>query len=144
MDDPTSVFLRQLQAQARGVRYHFTRVEFCSAGATAPWRPAINAYRCHEGFTICVDLAGVDRSRIDLRVEPLRVLIRGHRQPPEPPGANGPPLQVLALEIDQGMFERQLVLPAEIAPEGVKAEQRNGLLWIHLPLAGPLSTPHQL
>jgi len=34
------------------------------------WQPAINAYRCESCIRICVDLAGVERSRIDLTVEP--------------------------------------------------------------------------
>ena len=36
------------------------------------WRPAINAFRCETAVSICVDLAGIDKSLIDLRVEPRR------------------------------------------------------------------------
>jgi HSP20 family molecular chaperone IbpA len=41
------------------------------------------------------------------------------------------------MEIDQGAFEREIVLPVEVEPEQVRAEQREGLLWIWLPLAVP-------
>ena len=130
MDD-LNIFLGRLQG---GFAYRLTRVRFCSTGWQGGWCPAINAYRCRDGFVICVDLAGVDQSHIDLSLETRRVWIRGRRRPPEPAATEGPTLQVLALEIDDGPFEREVVLPLEVEPEEVEAEQRNGLLWIHLPL----------
>ena len=39
-------------------------------GAPHLWQPSINAFRCAGGVRICVDLAGVDKSLIDLSVEP--------------------------------------------------------------------------
>ena len=41
---------------------------------------------------------------------------------------------VLAMEIDHGAFERQIKLPSTVDRTRVKAEQKNGLLWVHLPL----------
>ena len=95
------------------------------------WRPAINAFRCEAAVSICVDLAGIDKSLIDLRVEPRRVTVRGSRDAPEP---TDQAVQMLALEIDYGPFERQVELPAEVDVEEARAEQENGLLWIYLPL----------
>jgi HSP20 family protein len=95
------------------------------------WRPAINAFRCEKAVSICVDLAGIDQSLIDLRVEPRRVTVRGSREAPEP---TDQAVQMLALEIDYGPFEREVELPAEVDVKKVRAEQENGLLWIYLPL----------
>lgn len=97
------------------------------------WQPAINAFRCESGICICVELAGIDRSQIDLTVESLRVMVRGTREAPEPADDQGRAVQMLALEIDYGPFEREVILPAPVDVEGASAEQRNGLLWIHLP-----------
>jgi HSP20 family protein len=102
--------------------------------APETWQPPINAFRCEREICICADLAGVDKSLVDLQVEPRRVLIRGSRKPPEPNDKNGRALQMLALEIDYGPFERELILPAEVEVENARAEQDHGLLWIHLPL----------
>ncbi|MGH9693746.1 MAG: Hsp20/alpha crystallin family protein [Bryobacteraceae bacterium] len=102
--------------------------------APAAWQPPINAFRCETCVRICVDLAGVEKSAIDLHVEPRRVIVRGERRPPEPADGHGRALQVLALEIDYGRFERELHLPAEVDVERAHAEQENGLLWISLPL----------
>ena len=95
------------------------------------WRPTINAFRCEAAVSICVDLAGIDKSLIDLQVKPRRVTVRGTRDAPEPIDQA---VQMLALEIDYGPFERQVELPAEVNVEQARAEQENGLLWIYLPL----------
>jgi HSP20 family protein len=98
------------------------------------WRPPINAYRSESGFRVCVDLAGVDKSLIDLTVSQQRLLIRGEREVPAPDDENDPILQMIAMEIDYGPFERGIQLPDDVDVDGIQAEQRNGLLWIHLPL----------
>src|SRR6476659_8215503 len=95
------------------------------------WRPAINAFRCEAAVSICVDLAGIDKSMIGLQVEPRRITLRGSREAPEP---TDQAVQMLALEIDYGPFEREVELPAEVDVEEARAEQENGLLWIYLPL----------
>ncbi len=98
------------------------------------WQPAINAYRCENCIRICVDLAGVDKSEIDLQIEPRRVWLRGTRENPEPPMKDGQFVQTIAMEIDYGPFIRSIALPAEIEPEKVTASQDNGFLWITLPI----------
>src|SRR5207245_3419278 len=100
---------------------------------TAPhtWQPAINAFRCETAVHICVDLAGIDKSLIDLRVEPRRITVRGTREAPEPADHA---VQMLALEIDYGPFEREFELPAQGAVQSARAEQESGLLRISLPL----------
>jgi HSP20 family molecular chaperone IbpA len=60
--------------------------------------------------------------------------LRGVREAAEPKDEQGRALQTLAMEIDFGAFERSLDLPAEVDTERATAEQKNGLLWICLPL----------
>jgi HSP20 family protein len=135
MDKSQSIRLKQLQGRLGTVVYEFTKIQFSHYSSPAPWQPAINTYRCRDSVVICVDLAGVNREEIDLRVEPHRLTLRGQRQPPEPIGC-GQAMQILALEIDYGPFERELTLTTHVDPERVTAEQRNGLLWIYLPIRG--------
>jgi len=99
------------------------------------WQPAVNAYRCEEGFAVCVDLAGMDKESIDVKVEQRRLRIRGHRQSPEPKREKHRPVQVLMMEIDSGNFERELTFSVDIDGSQTTAEQQNGLLWIFLPLS---------
>ncbi len=133
MDPIKNIKLRWLQGALHDITHELSRSQFPRFALRA-WEPAINAYRCKECIRICVDLAGVDRSLIDLTVEPRRVVIRGTRDLPEPSGPEGHTVQLLAMEIDYGPFERQINLPVEVEVDKAHAEQRNGLLWISLPL----------
>jgi len=56
------------------------------------------------------------------------------RELPEPTHDEGRAVRLLAMEIDYGPFERKVALPAEVEIDQATAEQRNGLLWISLPL----------
>ena len=126
-------YLRQSHGCLGGITYEL-RIQHLSVAREESWTPAINAYRCRDEIVVCVELAGVDRREIGLHAEPRRLLIRGSRQPLEMAADECPPLQVFAIEIDQGTFQREIALPLEIDPGGVRAEQRNGLLWIYLPI----------
>jgi HSP20 family protein len=125
--------LAELQRDLGNIAVEITQVKLVHFTTPKSWQPAINAFRCGNAFTICVELAGVDRDALEVRAEPRRLVIRGHRAAPEP-ACDDPAMQVLALEIDHGRFERVLELPAEVEPDRVAAEHRNGLLWIRLPL----------
>jgi HSP20 family protein len=133
MEPIRTIKLRWLHGALGDLSYHLTRVQFCQFAQPA-WQPAINAYRCETCVRVCVDLAGVEKSLIDLTVEPQRLRLHGTREVPEPSDAEGRALQTIAMEIDYGPFERELQLPSEIDVDGVTAEQQNGLLWIILPL----------
>ncbi|HJT46269.1 MAG TPA: Hsp20/alpha crystallin family protein, partial [Chthoniobacterales bacterium] len=61
-------------------------------------------------------------------------LVSGKRELPEPSHAEGRAVRLLAMEIDYGPFEREVMLPVEVEVNEASAEQRNGLLWISLPI----------
>lgn len=126
--------LDQIQRDLGGIAVQLMQARLVHFSLSPGWQPAINAFRCGDQFIICVDLAGVDRSAIEVRAEPRQLVIRGTRPLAEPSCDESPALHVLALEIDHGRFERVLELPADVEPERVSAEHRNGLLWIKLPL----------
>lgn len=99
------------------------------------WRPAVNAYRCSDQFVIFVDLAGVPPESVDITAQARRLVIHGRRPVPEPGCRRSELVQLLALEIDQGEFERVFDLPQDIEPRGITTDYRDGLLQIRLPLA---------
>ena len=129
--------LARLQGELGGIATQLTHVQFTVFNTVESWRPAINAYRCDGCFILCMDLAGADQAATRILAEPRRLTIRGRRATPLPDCDQPQPVQVLEMEIDHGPFERVLQLSAEIDPDGVKAEHREGLLWIHLPLRNP-------
>lgn len=106
-----------------------------SPAVPSRWRPAVNAFRCSDHFMIFVDLAGVQTETMEIQAEAERLTIRGRRPAAEPACQRSELAQLLALEIDQGAFERVLDLTHEVDPAGMTSEYRDGLLRIRLPLA---------
>lgn len=133
MDSARTIRLRWLHSSVQDVTHQMASLRSARPGLQG-WRPAINADRFKDCIRVCVDLAGVDRSDIDLRIANQHLSIRGVRDVPESSEEAGQAVQMIAMEIDYGPFERELRLPAEVDVKQVHAEQKNGLLWIHLPL----------
>lgn len=131
--------LTKIITRAGDVAYELSSLNYSGYHPKAEWRPDINAYRYDDRIEICVDLAGVDKSDILVEVLPQAVRIGGVRKAPVPrcddENDQGGCRQVLAMEIENGRFGRELRLPVAVDPEHVEAHHENGLLWIHLPLA---------
>lgn len=102
---------------------------------TEVWAPAVNVYQLPGRLEICVDLAGVDREALDVRVEPGRLLLRGTRSAPEPIDRGDGPMRIVSMEIDYGPFQREILLPPEVVLEEVQSTYDDGLLWIALPMS---------
>lgn len=114
--------------------WQWNQGEFCP---TDTWSPPINLYRLDRRLEVCVDLAGIDRRQVEVRVEPGKLTVRGERRSPEPPGAGRERMRILAMEIDHGRFCRTIVLPQGVDLARVESEYKHGLLWIRLPLREP-------
>jgi HSP20 family protein len=134
MSDLFQQQFERLERQLRALAGEFARVQTVRFSAAPCWWPAINVYRCVDRFVVCVDLAGVQKQDLSVQAERRCVRVRGHRSPPEPQVEPRGPMQVLAMEIDYGHFEREVRLPEAIDPDRATAEQRDGWLWIQLPL----------
>jgi HSP20 family molecular chaperone IbpA len=132
MDQSRTITLSWVFGAPGDISYQLARFRFAKPVPT--WQPAVNAYRAEDSIRICVDLAGVERATIDLRLEPKRITIRGTRDVPKPADVKERDLQMLIMEIDYGPFERTIGLREEIDVKKAHAEPQNGLLWIYLPL----------
>ena len=125
--------LNQLHGRLGDLIYQFTRVQFTQQPAPGTWSPSLNAYRCPNGFAICVDLAGVSKDDIHVEVHARTLRLEGRREVPEPKEKGEEPVQIVAMEIDSGRFAREIILPAEVQADAIRAEYREGFLWIYLP-----------
>jgi HSP20 family protein len=118
------------------VAQDLSKLHFSGFQSAQGWSPEINVYRYDDRIEIWADLAGVEKTNIDVDVLPDRVRISGDRKPPLPTrDTSSQCRQVLAMEIESGRFGREIVLPVEIDRSRVTAKQENGLLWIVLPIA---------
>jgi HSP20 family molecular chaperone IbpA len=98
------------------------------------WRPAVNLYETAHAYLVCVDLAGVDKDKIDLEVHDGKLTLRGARPVPlESENKSQERVSVHLMEIDHGAFCREVELPDDVHRDKIVANHRNGLLWIELP-----------
>jgi len=111
---------------------------FCSPEV---WSPTVNLYETEDSYLVCVDLAGVEKEKIDLTIVDNQLKLRGQRPTPQPPDkedGSAPPaesrrMRVHLMEIDHGAFCREVDLPEDVNREKVTASYRNGMLWVELP-----------
>ena len=111
------------------------------AGGEPAWAPSVNLYEAERAYRVCVDLAGVDKSTIDVTVrppedlgEPARLVVRGERPVPRSPvAADAGRVKVHRMELDHGPFCREIELPEDVAADGISASYHGGLLWVELP-----------
>ena len=141
MSEIGDVYLQHLQGRLGDLVYQLTKVQFTQFGAPRTWSPALNVYRCDQCIVVCADLEAFEikvrnhkQEAVEVRISSRRLVIRGERAAPEPTEDARKPVQVLAMEIDYGFFERELMLPVDVEPRKAALEQQNGLIWIHLPL----------
>ena len=114
----------------------FSQVVYQSFGQFSgrdAWSPAINVYQRADRLEVCVDLAGVDRQKVEVHVEPGRLTIQGVRPAPDPPDHEGQPMRIVSMEIDHGSFKRVLSIPGSVDLSRVESQYREGLLWVVLP-----------
>lgn len=124
--------LKEMQGQA-----------FFRSRPSEAWKPRVNLYETANCFFVCVELAGVSEQELDVQAVPGVLTIRGVRGKPNLPecpvgGPQGCDVSVHLMEIDSGLFERKIPLPADVHVERISAVQRSGYLWIVLPrTSGP-------
>lgn len=100
--------------------------------------PNVNLYETETDYQVCVDVAGVEKDKIDIVVVDNRLTIRGSRPVPPCPTPPCPDpetvrLRVHLMEIDHGAFAREVELPNDVIKEKITAKYTDGLLWIELP-----------
>jgi len=103
------------------------------------WTPSVNLYETAGAYLVCVDLAGVEKEKIDIEVADRRLKLRGARAVPtyvRPDAAEvHEKVRVHLMEIDHGAFTREVEVPSDADPHRISASYRNGMLWIEIPKA---------
>jgi HSP20 family protein len=101
------------------------------------WAPSVNLYETERAYLVCVDLAGVEKQKIDIEVIGLRLVLKGTRTIPGPAaeeeGQECRPTRLHLMEIDHGPFVREVGLPQNVERDQINAKYVDGMLWIELP-----------
>jgi HSP20 family protein len=104
--------------------------------AAEGWTPNVNLYETAASYLVCVDLAGVEKEKIDVEVADHRLRLKGARAVPTFWDQNADPhekVRVHLMEIDHGAFTREVEIPTNSDRQNITATYRNGLLWIEIP-----------
>lgn len=99
------------------------------------WLPPTDVIESGHGLLVRMELAGVVRSDLRIRLEGRVLIVEGLREAPCCPG-----LRFRQLEMDYGAFRRVVPLPFAINGAKAKAELADGLLQITLPRTKRLTT----
>jgi HSP20 family protein len=93
--------------------------------------PTVRTRRRNGGIEVVADLPGVDRKALEVSIDENVLTIAGERHDEEEQAHSG----TASFAQRYGRFERTVLLPAEVDPEGAQATLRNGVLRVTLPVA---------
>jgi HSP20 family protein len=103
-----------------------------------PWVPAASVYAGDDYSEIVLELPGVGKDDVSVRVIGRELVVRGERRPPTSHGR----LEPILIEQSWGAFERRFPLPGWCTSESVSARCTHGLLQIRV--AGDRSTTSEV
>ncbi|HET9328853.1 MAG TPA: Hsp20/alpha crystallin family protein [Candidatus Eisenbacteria bacterium] len=124
-NDPFELVQREVERLWRDLVYHrHPGAHF----AQLPWAPPADVVVSEDSARVILELAGIPRDAVRVRLEGRMLIVSGRRVPPhELHGAH-----YHRAEIYFGTFERALELPWEADPNGIQAHYRDGMLEIRI------------
>jgi HSP20 family molecular chaperone IbpA len=103
---------------------------------TTSWTPAIWMCQSTDKLLIHVDLPGVPREAVRVRVSNGAIQVTGTRTPPAMAGQRLP----CYAERPFGVFQRVIPIPGDVAADQVRAQLKDGVLMLQVPKVGPSVT----
>lgn len=94
--------------------------------------PAAEVLETDEGFSIAVEMPGIDRDSIDVKATDRSLTVNAERPCPQEDGAGS---QRQLSEFRYGTWSRSFRFPRGIQRDGLKAQYRDGVLRITAPKA---------
>ncbi len=104
-----------------------------SEGSRASWMPALEVREKDGNLVICADLPGIDEKDVKIEVVDNMLTIEGERRREHQEGEG----KAHRTERSYGRFYRAIELPEGAQAEQAKAEVRNGVLEVKIPVAQP-------
>ncbi len=102
-----------------------------SARRASRFEPAVDVIENDAGWVLLLDVPGVPRAQISIRLDGTRLVVSGDR----PSGHQGAPARVH--ERAAGHFRREFLLPFQVRGDEIRAHLDQGVLRIELPRNGP-------
>lgn len=96
---------------------------------SSSFMPVINIKEESEKYILEAELPGMDVNDIDIEVNGNVLTIRGERKLEQKKEDE----QVHMIESSYGSFQRSFTLPDHVHVDGITADSKNGILYIHIP-----------
>jgi HSP20 family protein len=132
-DDPFTLAQREVERLWRDLVYHRLPATHFSE---QPWQPPADVVVGPDRARVILELAGVPREFVRVRLRGRALEVSGRRQSPTEPGGE----HYHRAEIYFGEFRRVIELPWEADPAQVEAVYRDGMLEIRLRVAAGART----
>jgi HSP20 family protein len=91
----------------------------------ADWTPAADIYETDSGYSIAIDLPGINREALEIDMDDNRLIVKGTRVVDE--------TRARRSERPRGKFLRSFSVPASVDQNKIGAEYKDGVLQIRLP-----------
>ncbi|HWF99685.1 MAG TPA: Hsp20/alpha crystallin family protein [Steroidobacteraceae bacterium] len=98
-----------------------------SSGET-PVRPPVDIWEDKDGITLCADMPGVSKDRLELRIDGNNLIIEGQVQLELSGKA-----EALYADIRSSLYRRTFSLSGELETGKIEASLKDGVLTVHIP-----------
>jgi HSP20 family protein len=109
-----------------------TRSDFETQDGVGFWTPVSDVYQTSDELVLCLELPGLARSQIDVRLDGDELVVEGNRDM----GREQDGEHFHRVERSYGRFSRRFRLPSKVDRSAVEATYRDGVLRVVLPTRG--------
>lgn len=96
--------------------------------AEAPIRPPVDIWEDKDGITLCADMPGVSRDRLNLRIDGNNLIVEGQVRFELPENA-----EALYADVRSSLYRRSFSLSGELETGKIEASLKDGVLTVRIP-----------
>jgi HSP20 family protein len=122
--NPEVLSARSSWSNPQEIHFHITTLSRQWTARPHLWRPPTDLFETEKGYSVRVEIAGMQDAELNIAVEGRELAIYGLRQPPSENAAYH------QLEVRFGEFLSVVELPGEINVDSIKAEYTDGFLLV--------------
>lgn len=133
--DPATYVKHQLDRLLAALAEPASQMALQANAHARPWSPPVSLCESSTDFVVSVDLPGVGRERIQVRVEGGYLIVTGQR----PAAINNARREQFFAEQPYGSFHRTVALPSGLKTSEMTAQLKDGVLGVRIPRNGDAS-----
>lgn len=96
--------------------------------AETPIRPPVDIWEDKDGITLCTDMPGVSKDRLNLRIDGNNLIVEGQVQFELPQNA-----EALYADVRSSLYRRSFSLSGELESGKIEASLKDGVLTVRIP-----------